>query len=318
MQYIALITGDQTSLGVSELKSLVALSEGQIDKIENRVVFFRAKSIEEIVRRVTFTKYIAKLFPNPSREKRYKIIEKILDDSESRIKEVAKHIPGKVDLENPEDIYLLLTNSDGFVMGELIYERDVSEIVRSFKRRPFNHPSSINPLLARAMINISGVKTGGTIIDPFAGTGTFLSEAQRMGIKAIGIDLSVKMVNGVIENMKYYGFNDYTVRPGDFSQIGEYNFDAIVTDPPYGRGSKVFSETRTRLYQDLFSIIIRGNYHYSMALPNREIYELANEYLSPILAAEIFVHRSLTRYIITDNPSIGLGLVNLVDLDDDE
>ena len=306
MQYVALVTGDQTSLAVSELKSLVGLTGGKIESVNERVVIFSTTSLDEIVKRVTFTKYIADLSPEASKMKRYKILEIIMDDSPSKLHDVAMHMPGRVDLTNPEEVYLLLTNSDGFIMGRLIFERDVSEIVSSFKKRPINHPSSINPLLARAMINISGVKIGGTIIDPFAGTGTFLSEAQRMGIRAIGIDLSVKMVNGAIENMKYYGFNNYIIKPGDFSQIGEYNFDAIVTDPPYGRGSKIFSETRIKLYRDLFSIIIRGNYHYSMALPNKEIFELANDYLSPRLAAEIFVHRSLTRYIITDNRSLNM------------
>lgn len=46
------------------------------------------------------------------------------------------------------------------------------------------------PQLVRACINISGIKRGSIVLDPFCGSGTTLCEARVRGMKPIGIDLN--------------------------------------------------------------------------------------------------------------------------------
>lgn len=44
------------------------------------------------------------------------------------------------------------------------------------------------PQLARALINVCNVPSGGTVLDPFAGCGTTVLEASLLGIRGIGVD----------------------------------------------------------------------------------------------------------------------------------
>ncbi len=46
------------------------------------------------------------------------------------------------------------------------------------------------PQLVRACINISGVKCGSIVLDPFCGSGTTLCEARIRGMRTVGIDLN--------------------------------------------------------------------------------------------------------------------------------
>ena len=46
------------------------------------------------------------------------------------------------------------------------------------------------PQLVRACINISGIKKGAIVLDPFCGSGTSVCEAKISGMRGIGIDLN--------------------------------------------------------------------------------------------------------------------------------
>lgn len=47
-----------------------------------------------------------------------------------------------------------------------------------------------NPQVCAALINILGVATGGSLLDPFCGSGTTLVEAAHRGLQAVGTDLN--------------------------------------------------------------------------------------------------------------------------------
>lgn len=54
----------------------------------------------------------------------------------------------------------------------------------------FPYRGKFHPQMVKALINIIGVKPGGTLLDPMMGSGTVPVEASLMGIKSIGIDSS--------------------------------------------------------------------------------------------------------------------------------
>jgi tRNA G10 N-methylase Trm11 len=58
------------------------------------------------------------------------------------------------------------------------------------------------PKLAQTMINLSQVKEGATVYDPFCGTGTVLIEAVLMGHKAIGSDIDPRMIEYSERNLR--------------------------------------------------------------------------------------------------------------------
>ena len=154
--------------------------------------------------------------------------------------------PGsRVDLNNPEEEVVVFL-SDMIVVGKSLAKVDRSILkIREVSARPFKHPSSMGPVLARAMVNLSRVKEGDLILDPFLGAGGIALEALMMGIKVIGIEIDERIAKGAQENMFSYGFSeeDFRIICGDSRLVKlDEELDSIVTDPPYGRGSSLRGE----------------------------------------------------------------------------
>ncbi|MBU3965083.1 methyltransferase domain-containing protein [Patescibacteria group bacterium] len=59
------------------------------------------------------------------------------------------------------------------------------------------------PKLAQIMINLSVAEKGGTILDPFCGTGVLLQEALLMGYKVIGSDINKQTLESSRKNLEW-------------------------------------------------------------------------------------------------------------------
>lgn len=59
------------------------------------------------------------------------------------------------------------------------------------------------PKLAQIMINLSGAKSGDTILDPFCGSGTVLQESLLLEINCIGSDLNPAIIEDAKENLTW-------------------------------------------------------------------------------------------------------------------
>lgn len=127
--------------------------------------------------------------------------------------------------------------------NDLLEKRKVGE-------RPFFSPISLHPKYARTLINLTGVKKGGTVLDPFCGTGGIAIEAAEMGMKALVSDFDEDMIMGCQENMDFYGLKLETAKVLDIKDIPEFfsNIDAVATDPPYGRSTKTGGENIDAIY----------------------------------------------------------------------
>lgn len=89
----------------------------------------------------------------------------------------------------------------------------VTEAVQPFKKlserdygRPArdDHSGMLPPKLAQIMINISGAKKDDTILDPFCGSGTVITEALLMGFNTIiGSDISPKAIEDSRNNIRW-------------------------------------------------------------------------------------------------------------------
>ncbi|MCD6462031.1 MAG: methyltransferase [Thermoplasmata archaeon] len=148
---------------------------------------------------------------------------------------------GNVDLLRPEREVVVLLGRETMYIGLLtgtVDRRGLED--RKVENRPFFSPISIHPKYARAMINLSGVGERGVVYDPLCGTGGILIEAALMGLEAVGSDIREDMVVGARENGKHFGLEIRTFRRDIRSpseEPGEY--DALVTDPPYGRSTRM-------------------------------------------------------------------------------
>jgi len=106
------------------------------------------------------------------------------------------------------------------------------------KNRPFFHPGSLDPHIARLFVNLSRAAPPGPYLDPFCGTGGFPLEAQTMGIPSLCGELAKKLAEGAHRNLKAYpGSGLATAAQWDATRLPlrDDSVQAIGTDPPYGR-----------------------------------------------------------------------------------
>ncbi len=215
----------------------------------------------------------------------------------------------KVDLENPDaEVRVLL--SERCHIGILLREIDRSPFEsRKSENRPFTHPISLHPKLARVLVNLTGVSKGHGVLDPFCGTGGILLEAGLMGMKVMGSDIDERMISGSRQNLKHFGVEGAELRLCDVSEITSQfkTVDAIVTDPPYGRSASTNKESVESLYKrsfDSFSEILKPGGKLAIVLPSEEHVKFGLENFTLCEKYPVRVHRSLTRYFCIFEKSI--------------
>jgi tRNA (guanine10-N2)-dimethyltransferase len=203
----------------------------------------------------------------------------------------------KVDLTNPMDEIIGVILKNRLILGKKIFERNKTDFnKRKPQLRPFFSPTSIDPRLARAMINVSQAQS--EILDPFTGTGGILIEAGLIGLDTYGLDIEEKSVIGTKMNLLNYGINNFDIRVGDARKIyGTFSrkFESIVTDAPYGRSTKI-DKDKEKMYKECFFSILES-------FKKRCVIGLDKEYQFEEIGFKIEtiysfrVHKSLTRYL---------------------
>ena len=210
----------------------------------------------------------------------------------------------KVRLKNPKSLVRLVAFKDIIYIAIEKYHLDKKhfEDIKPHKR-PFFYPGSMSPKLARCMVNLSRVKAGQLLLDPFCGTVGILIEAGLIGCKVVGSDVNWKMKNGSAINLDYCGIKDYRTFHLDVRELKMYEKVAsVVTDPPYGiststgdiDGDDIFKEFFHAIYDNMAedAYLCMASPHYVDLNPmiDEVGFELVEQY-------SIKMHRSLTRII---------------------
>ncbi len=312
--FILGLSGEHERLPVSEVKGILE-GEGVGYRIfRYNPLILDAESISPVLERAALVKFGAKVigeidnledFHLDLNGKTFSIrFINFSDSNEDRMyieRYAGSKAKGKVNLKNPE-IRIGLVKIDKIYITEILERKDPLFKERINQVRPFKTNLALQPKMARMLVNLARVKKNDLIADPFCGGGSILIEAGLMGIRSIGIDSSEKMVNGCKINLDHYGI-DANIYLGDFSIIKNFQgIDAIVTDPPYGRGSTTNKENVKKLYERMFKIfreVLKKNGYVSTILPSLEYKKIAEEYFKIVEINEMKVHRSLTRYFIT-------------------
>ncbi len=155
---------------------------------------------------------------------------------------------GTVDLRHPaRRFWLHRTATDQLRLSEEIAVVDRTAFAaRRLPRFPFQRPVTLPRRLARAAVNLARVRTGDRVVDPFVGTGTLLLEAALVGALAVGIDREAVMIRGTLRNFESVGRHPQQLLQADAEVAATHfppaSFDALVTDPPYGRASPTGGE----------------------------------------------------------------------------
>lgn len=302
-------------LKIDSCVALIEMDNFLLDKIIDRAAYTKAayltlsigKNYNELIENIEGENFIPK---NAKIEVRVKRIMGAKIDTlktENMLGEILlKRIKGAiVDLTNPTHRIHCLVTPSNFYLGILISEKGKKWIYnRKPINRQFNLPSSLQPELARCMVNLVRKKRGSIILDPFAGTGSILIEASLMGYRAIGLEIKRWICNGALKNLKYFLNNHDEIINADarYPPLRK-NIDAIVTDPPYGRSATLMGIALKKLLKDFFNSIqeiLKEKAYVCFAIPIEINLEDIIDYknLKIIETHDIIVHGSLTRRII--------------------
>ncbi|MBU2081376.1 methyltransferase domain-containing protein [Patescibacteria group bacterium] len=144
------------------------------------------------------------------------------------------------------EIILIETNNK-ILIGQTLAVQPFKELSFRDYGRPARDDLSgmIPPKLAQIMINLANINPDKTILDPFCGSGTILTEAMLMGYKnLIGLDISEKAINATkininwIKNNYQLSITNYKLFNTSAMQISKYvqpkSIDAIITEPYLG------------------------------------------------------------------------------------
>lgn len=150
---------------------------------------------------------------------------------------------GRIDLEHPARRFVVAARPSGALwFAEEAGRAGAGELrARRMPKMPFQRPVSLAPPLARAAANLAAVRPGDRVVDPFLGTGALLLEAGLLGARVSGVDRSDAMVRGALRNLAAFGVEPERLAVADaaeaFDPPGGGAWDAVLTDPPYGRAS---------------------------------------------------------------------------------
>ena len=209
---------------------------------------------------------------------------------------------GRIDLERPEHRFWLQGDRGA---GERLFEETAAVDRRAASGRrmptlPFQRPVSLAPRLARAAANLARVRPGDRVVDPFVGTGALLAEAGLLGARLYGVDRDPEMVRGTLRNLAHLGVTAEELVVGDAGSIDFVappdSFDAVLTDPPYGRASSTGGESSAGVVARVlprWARRVRPGGRVVAVTPG-PIEAPGPEWIE-VLAVPMRVHRSLTR-----------------------
>ncbi len=145
-----------------------------------------------------------------------------------------------VSLKNPDTRITLLRAGDRIAVTTLLWENEERFFDRRAHLRPRNHPTGLNPKLARAMVNLAGPAARvETVLDPFCGAGGILLEGALAGRQMTGMDIDERQIARAEENLTHY-HAAATLTVGDATACDRLGaFDALVTDLPLGKNAKL-------------------------------------------------------------------------------
>ena len=210
---------------------------------------------------------------------------------------MGRSIHGTVSLRTTEVEFRTLFTDNRCFLGRVLYTIDRgSYAYRNPQRRAFFHPGVMMPLMARTIVNLTHVRSGELLCDPFCGTGGMLLETELMGVRSIGSDYDQGMLAGFLKNLP-----DGVCIRADATRMPYHDncFDAVATDLPYGQSTTIGAYSLDYLYteslREIRRVLKQGGR--AVVVTHRDIRHLAGNLFVISGYYEQRVHKSLTRRI---------------------
>ncbi|MBP7066872.1 MULTISPECIES: THUMP domain-containing protein [Methanothrix] len=217
--------------------------------------------------------------------------------------EIGRVLLGKgirADLKSPNIELRAVITSGKIILGVEVARIDRSSFeARRPHLKPFFHPGVLMPRMARSLVNLTQIRAGERLLDPFAGTCGILVEACLMGIECLGIEAQGRLVKGAICNLE--NMNCALVL-GDAKRLAlkDASIYGAVLDIPYGRSARILASSKEDLLKESLSELFR------VIRPGRRMVIVADGPIDSQISNAGFrviqshldrVHRSLIRHI---------------------
>ncbi len=285
-------TPDQVSISYTELTRLIDYVVWRSALIRRGLLCLDPVEVEGVIRELgpkSFAIHIH-VYRGEYRERDRDI------DSLARL--VQKSGVYKVSLRDPEVVVARYIVGRESYMGIEFHHDKKSFSRRRPSSRPVFSPFSLDPKLARMLINLSGAPRGSIVYDPFCGVGGIPIEAESIGLSSICVELVCRWARGARVNIDGYSPSSWhDVICGDsFDKFIRMGGLYLATDPPYGRITKTSKESievYERLVNDI-AIFARGSAFFTHVDIDHIIEDSG---VRMLFKFKIPVHSNLTRYL---------------------
>lgn len=175
--------------------------------------------------------------------------------------------------------------------------------VRSWRGRLIDEsPTSLPPLVARAMVNLARVRKGDVVYEPFCGRGSIALEAAVVGAEVYCSDVDSGAIRSCLKNMPVNAEVHPFVADARHAPLRRVEFTAVVTDLPYGKLSACKYDVEGLYWNfvvEVDGLLRRGSY-VVLAYPNyaagiRELFEDLG--FDVVNECPMYIHSGLYRII---------------------
>lgn len=248
---------------------------GGIMKIGKASIFNEEKELDTFIENyfMEMGKFTFSIIGDNDEEKDFEIEEKLIKKFRSeKIKAQVRHNRAGLKLQDGE--MGLLSNAD----VEFFYQIEENKIYfgrieqdysyEEIKKRDMEKPArreelAISPRLAKILINLSQVREGELLVDPFCGIGVIVQEASLRGINCFGIDRDKYAISGAKKNLGWLAKN-FTLKGrvrfhvGDSAQMPNIKINGVATEPALGelRRKSLWDKAAMQYVQDFERMII--------------------------------------------------------------
>lgn len=333
--YILCVKGNNKELAICEFETLFRTyynERVELRVIGNTYLIFETKNKiedQDFLNRLTYTNEIFEYILEENSIEKLKLKLELLDlskyDNQSFLlrikktkstnqnlnldeKQIATIIHSKlknpkVDMKNPDNYFNVIVNSDA---DKLYFTRQIFENKKTYQKRmpklrPIVKPYTLKSDMARAGVNLLGIKDG-VVLDPFCGIGGILLEAYDMKFDIIGNDISWNDLRDMKINFDYYFPKSDFIRTLADSRtqfLKDNTIDGIVTDIPYGKCSRRFGEDLYGKFLESAKKYLKPNKRLVIIYANfTQFRDIALKYFSEVCEIEEYINKSMTRHIL--------------------
>jgi len=186
---------------------------------------------------------------------RYKVV--VDQGQRDLIKEVVQNMEGTVDVRSPDAILRVTKNGGSYTLKLIFYTARTVLSKLQPKKWVYFHPGALQPFFCGLMCNLAACPDEGLLLDPFCGVGSTLVAASKLGLNAVGWDISKKQVYGCkrnIASLRLGGALGVLRADAASPPLKSGIIDAAVFDPPYGKVSSLFG----RSFEGLLAEVAEG------------------------------------------------------------